>query len=789
MKSGSLKQRIVVGVITGLMGSGKTTLLHHLFGMASPDLYTSTGVAEQSLRGLLHHIMHLSSGTGQHLSYKHICKLLAPLIQAGVREADVHILAMCDLGAEAGKPPLPTSNVAIPQVAPKEKVNPSPPITISPLVSPPVSPLVQEPSPSCQEIVPLVTTATDPSATGPLDDLLLEFVHMIDTGGQPELMEVMPSLIHNANLAMVLVDLRYSLNEYPPVNRHEKGVCYERQRHSQYTGRDIILKLASTLHAKKSLDENFRLFIIATHRDCVEDKLDRWVRTLNNELESLLLPTFAEQLILFQAPDKTAFVMNLKNPNDDDKDALALIRKTVGKPGLGNTFDTPISFFVFEQDLLEFAKNDVKRDILSLSECKHVGARLKMSDEMVEAALVLFHRQNTYLYFRHVLPNHIFIKPQVPLDIVNGIVAFSYGASVGEYKGFPAKFVTQIKQGIITEEMLCYDKISPHFQKGVYEVNDAIKLFSNTFTIAPLQAEESEALPKKKEREYLMMCLKPAIPELELNTYIPKSSDTVPLVVKFSRSCVPLGCFGSTISCLLSKYGWKVRRQKGIPKCLASNIASLRDPQLLVNVVLVDYTSHLEIYIDSNMSIHELPPNTCSQLHTTVFGAIEKVFKVMNIDADQIKILPATICSCDEVEEPHYATFETPPNSEKYYLSCSESTTHPNEKQLLWMGDATANSKPTLPQLMRLNIPEKVGVSYRAFGILLLNDDHGNKVDNVRASCSNNHQEDIVTGILQKWLQEEPTQVTWENLIKVLKEIKLNTFADYVQKAHKQQIF
>ena len=208
-----------------------------------------------------------------------------------------------------------------------------------------------------------------------------------------------------------------------------------------------------------------------------------------------------------------------------------------------------------------------------------------------------------------------------------------------------------------------------------------------------------------------------------------------------------------------------------------------------MNVVLVDNTSHLEIYIVSNMSIHELPPNTCSQLHTTVFGAIEKVFKVMQIDADQIKISPATVCSCDEVEELHHATFETPPNSDKYYLSCSESTTHPNEKQLLWMGDATANSKPTLPQLMRLNIPEKVGVSYRAFGILLLKDHHGNKVDNIRAACTNNHTEDIVTGILQKWLQEEPTQVTWENLIKVLKEIKLNTFADYVQKAHRQQIF
>ena len=776
MESGSLKQRNVVGVITGLIGSGKTTLLHHLFGIPPPNFYTSTGVAEHSLRGLLHHIVHLSAGTWQRLSYKDIRELLAPLIQAGLREADVDILAthlMHELGAKAGKPPLPTSNVTISQIAAKEKVN-----------SPPITPI--EPSPFCEDIVPLVTTTTGSRTTGPINDLVLEFVHMIDTGGQPELMEVMPSLIHNANLAMVLVDLRYSLDEHLSVYRYEKEACYEHQGHFQYTGRDIILKLASALQAKKSFNENLHLFIIATHRDCVGDKLDTCVRALNSELESLLLPTFKDQLILFQSPDKIAFVLNLKDPNHDDEDVLALIRKKVGEPGLGNTFDTPTSFFVFEQDLLEFAKNDVKRDILSLSECKHVGARLKMSDEMVEAALVLFHRQNTYLYFRHVLPNHIFIKPQVPFDIVNRIVAFSYKVSVGKFKCFLQNFATQIQQGIITEKMLCHDEFSPHFKKGVYEVNDAIKLLSSTFTIAPLQEEETEARDKIKEKEYLMICLKPAIAENKLNKHIPKLTDTVPLIVKFSSGCVPLGCFGSTISCLISKYGWKVRTKTGI---LASNIASLRDPHLLVNVLLVDYTLHLEIYIDSKMSIHELPSNTCSQLHTTVFGAIEKVLKVMQFDADQMKISPAVVCLCNEVEDMHHAIFVTPPNSGKYYIACSESTSKPNEKQLLWMGDDTANSKPTLPQLLRLNIPEKVGVKYKMFGTFLLKDEDGNKVDNIRVACTNNHPEDIIIGILQKWVQEEPTQVTWENLIKVLKEIKLNKSADYVQKNHRQQIF
>ena len=518
-----------------------------------------------------------------------------------------------------------------------------------------------------------------------------------------------------------------------------------RKTPSRLSSRDIILKLTSTLHGKKSLHEPFRLLIVATHRDCVKGDLEARVETLNRELRSLLLPAFEKELLLFEKPNKIAFVLDLKNPDDSDKRALELIRREVGKPGLGKTFETPISFFVFEQDLLQFAESEAKRDILSLDECKTVGARLKMSQEMVVAALVLFHRQNTFLYFHHVLPNHVFIKPQVPLDIVNSIVAFSYK----KLQGVPAKLVSQLENGIITEELLGYDQISPHFQTGVYEVQDAITLFCHTLTIAPLHHEEDATRPvPDSEKEYLMMCLKPSIPDQELHRHIPTSSDTVPLVVRFSSGCVPLGCFGSTISCLISKYRWEVvRGEDGTPNCLAHNIACLHDPQLLVNVLLVDFTQYLEVHVSCNLGIHRLPPNTCSLVLTTVLGAIEKVFEIMRLGGDKMGISPAGICPCTKVKEKHFARFTR--RGSEYFLLCLQNIFKPDEKQMLWMGNETANTKPTLPQLMRLKIPEKVGAKYRKFGTLLLNDKTGCLVDITEKSC-HYQPDDIVTSILRK---------------------------------------
>ena len=167
------------------------------------------------------------------------------------------------------------------------------------------------------------------------------------------------------------------------------------------------------------------MLVVATHQDYVKGDLAALIGDLNRKLCNLLLPACKEELTFYEAPDKVAFVLNLKNPDSDDDKSLEFIRQKVSECNLGGVVKVPGSFFMYEQDLLNFAAS-TKRYILSLDECLQVGDRLKMNAEVVKAALVFFHRHNTFLYFRHVLPNLVFVKPQVPLDFVNSIVHFSY---------------------------------------------------------------------------------------------------------------------------------------------------------------------------------------------------------------------------------------------------------------------------------------------------------------------------------------------------------------------------
>ena len=659
MKAGALKERNVIGVITGLMGAGKTCLLNHLFFDNIPPRYTSTGVSEKSRRALLHRIASISVGEWKPFTQEQIRKFLAPLIKSGMGENDIKRVAITLMEL------LDPSFLAV------ESTGSVDPIEISPTEL---------------QLVSLIKEAKA------LNFEVLELIHMIDTGGQPQLMEVMPFLIHNANLAIVVFNLEYGLDEHPEVTYYEEGACYpmegeENKYISHYTGRDVILKLATTLHAKKLADgtnSSFRFLIVATHPDSNKIKdLDACVKLLNDELRCLLLPAFENELICKGGLKEIAYVLNLIKP---DEGLLNAIRTKIRESKMGHTLHVPSSFFLFEQDLLAFAKRQ-KRDILTLEECRQVGTRLEMSNEVVQAALILFHRQNTFLYFQRVLPNHVFVNPRVPLDIVNDIVKFSF-----KYKesGSRPNFIRMLDEGIITKELLGQVEISPHFKNGVYEVKDAIKLFCHTCTLAPLQLDPENT--GTKEKKYLMMCLKPSIPQSEFHKHIPESSITVPLVLKFKGDCVPLGCFSGTISCLISRYDWEVStiKKQGIstPKCLAHNIATLHDPKLRVNAVLVDFSKYLEIHIcESDLRVFgpDWYSSICSQVRAQVLGAVADVADMMEIKKEQVEVSSAFQCKCSTKSDKHFAVLETRHDQDILHCDDCGKSYSPNDKQSKWM--------------------------------------------------------------------------------------------------------
>ena len=211
----------------------------------------------------------------------------------------------------------------------------------------------------------------------------LDLAHFTDTGGQPEYMGSVPSLIHHCDLAMLAVNLKFDVDEYPPIHYHEDGKKYKRALPSQFSNRQIIQKLASTLQAKRFAQREgqcFRLLVVATHRDCVPDhkpwykpwhvKLSSRVKAYHKALTEIFLPASEKELIRCSA-DEIPFVLNLKEPDSTDLAKLDLIRKKVSESGVGEVVKTPGAFFIFEQVLRELAVKS--GHILSIDECLQIG--------------------------------------------------------------------------------------------------------------------------------------------------------------------------------------------------------------------------------------------------------------------------------------------------------------------------------------------------------------------------------------------------------------------------------
>ena len=85
-----------------------------------------------------------------------------------------------------------------------------------------------------------------------------------------------------------------------------------------------------------------------------------------------------------------------------------------------------------------------------------------------------------------------------------------------------------------------------------------------------------------------------------------------------------------------------------------------------------------------------------------------------------------------------------------------------------------------MPELLRLRVPQQVGANYSTFGIFLLNDMTGGRVDIIEDECRGK-PERIVLKILQEWLEGKGLPVTWESLIQTLRDMGHSDLADQIQ--------
>ena len=566
MQKGYVVLQTVVLLLIGVAGAGKTCFCHLLFNEPPPLIRKSTALAQSSIRAIS-----LTRGIRRagRLWEKVTLERLNGLIADGIKglQAQASELAIGNL-------------VQTLQRVEFNKVDDTDAFSD-------IDQLFQ--MDQMKELLRLISRAR-----GSGEIFKRVWLYIIDSGGQPQFHELLPTFVHHVSAAALFVKLNEGLDSYPLIQYYnQEGVLCGLPYRSSSTHLQTLLKCLQPMQSRNDTDNTAhcpKLFFIGTHRD-LEDKSEP-LESKNAQLLDLLRQQkiFHENLVCYTMgnPDQLLYPLNAQFPTLADKRVVAQFRKDVMDRCLKLTpeYRIPIGWFVLEQLLQALSKDGV----LSFDKCLEVGRRLGMDKAELEASLEYLAKLNLFGYFPKILPSVVFTTSQVFLNKVSELVMYSHDLNDGssQCSGDVSDFEFR-EYGKISVEMLKREKFSSHYIKGLFEAEHLLDLWVELLVVAR-SPDGGFIMPA-----VLSELLKERLAEHRLDIH---SASIVPIAIHYPGGLFPSGIFTSLISHLQNESNWNILMKRGKPACLHKNCVqfSVRG-KVTANVTLIYLYNWIELHV------------------------------------------------------------------------------------------------------------------------------------------------------------------------------------------------
>ena len=669
-------------LVTGAAGSGKTSLKYRLFGKDLPSVRCSTALAEAAIRAISREIVGTNLTDWFQITTDELMELLGGALKAGVPmeerklpfvtpELAAHKWPTKNSTTEDSKGSTKSSSTA--NSCPKptlktdtavhKKIAPNPTTDLRKQSERDLDSVGSSPLPSAEFSVATSFSAHVSSAKGELVQLVektegskrfleLQWIHFIDSGGQPQFHEVLPAFIRNTTATIFVMKLSERLDEHPMVELYDKNgqLCGKRYRHA-LSNDQMFRCCVQTLHSRPSTREGTysKALVVGTHRDlestCSESRVEK-----NKKLVDVLTPSLQDQLVYYRLESEVIFPINSKTPDEQDHQVCAMIRKQIeDKKCAPPPYKIPIGWFLLEQGIIKSSKEGV----ISRSECLGIAAVLGINAEALTAALEYFDELNIFLHYPSVLSEIVFSEPQVLLDKVTELVHFSYSLrSESPPVALEGKWLQFRDKGIVKLEMFRDERFSAYYIPDLFTPAHLIKVFQHLLIIAPLSSTE-----------YFMPSLLQMISQEEVNKQLRSQSSSVAhLLVHFPAGCAQNGVFCALVVYLISVSGWKFA--KGNSHRVSRNCVCFQLPGKPVCVTLVDFFTFFEVHIKAPNTMY---PELCPMIRIAIFSGLKAAAESLRYNNSTP--VPAFMCTeCSS--SPHAATID----DQGCYLTCTIST-------------------------------------------------------------------------------------------------------------------
>ena len=687
MQNGFVSMRAIVLLLIGVAGAGKTSFCHLILDEPPPDIRKSTPLAKSSIRAMSTSkaiIVTKATGTtqeeGKDIIWKRVLQqdfrsLIADAIkeskwsehqhQAAIPEKDKpkvsYLTALKHLEAsdfykwmqrkhqekEDTKPLLSeqdidsSDNHTTIQDMEFSKFNVDLEISSSDQIVQAESSRIKHlfESQSMQELFKLIA-----KSKGSVELLRQEWLHIIDTGGQPQFHELLPTFVHHVSAAAFFVKLNETLMDHPMIEYYDEhgdlcGQPYE-SAHNHLQTIQNCLQAMQWRHEVGGNPHCPELFFIGTHRDLENGRetVDSKNKCLKDELQQHDI--FCRHLAYCSIgkSDQLLYPVNAKTPDKVDKQTAANFRQDVMRRCRENTseYKIPIQWFILEMLLQDLSTDGV----ISYQTCRDVASRLKMDEIRLKAAIDYLIKLNIFEYFPTILPNVVFTTSQVLLNKVTELVEYSHELRGGLFSNCDPIDIDFRDYGKITTKMLERKRFSRHYVKGLFEPRHLLKLLIECLVAA--ESPDGATMPAILQN----------IPLEELSKYRSdiNSSNLEPIAIHYPSGLFPLGIFSCLISHLQNKSKWQIMMEHGKPACLNKNCTKFSvSGDVVANVTLI-YSHN---WIELHATVFDNDQYKASLLRDNLFEGLKHAETIQKYESIESKL--AFFCDCQGEYYQHLA--------------------------------------------------------------------------------------------------------------------------------------
>ncbi len=465
------------------------------------------------------------------------------------------------------------------------------------------------------------------------------FLRIEDTGGQPELMDMLPALTIGPGLYMLFFSYMFKLDEeYRVFYQRASGETTAPEK-SEFTLQEMLLRtlasiscfsssthlqplpgadnspiMGEILESSKSV-----VYIVGTHKDKVSEED---ITTVDSQLQKVIGDTdpYKKGIVQFCSEDKLVVSLdNMKGGVEEIHHLHQLLENAMEKHF--KKLKIPAVWLLFS---LCLRMREVRT--ASLETCLALSKAFNMTPYETKVALwFLHHHAGVLMYFPSVpgLEDLVIIDIQVVYDSITGVIlnAMSFD-SVGQATAKRFR-----KTGRFTMKDL--KTATADISGDVIPPEQLVALLAYLHLIAEIVSVETSATNSvlEEKKEYIMPCVLENTSAKELDLFHKESCSCFvePLLVYFSSGFTPMGLFPASMACLVSNKSFTF-----IGEGVKKNMVHFMYGSKRIQVTFISRCKYFQVVISFDSSFQDSIHHECTALKQEIEKTLKKASSRMN---------------------------------------------------------------------------------------------------------------------------------------------------------------